>query len=58
MGSNLVLFHLFFYFFLVFFFIILFVKGAQSVTFDLLILEIMFLIFKNTVKKTKIQVYI
>ena len=33
-------------------------KAAKSVTFDLLIFEIMFLIFKNTVKKTKIQVYI
>ena len=30
-------------------------KAAQSVTFDLLIFEIMFLVFKNTVK-TKIQV--
>ena len=33
-------------------------KAAYSVTFDLLILELMFLFFKNTVKKTKIQVYI
>ena len=33
------------------------VKAAESVTFDLLIFEIMFLFFKNTVK-TKIQVYI
>ena len=33
-------------------------KAAYSVSFDLLILEIMFLIFKNTVKKSKIQVYI
>ena len=31
------------------------VKAAYSVTFDLLILELMFLFFKNTVK-TKIQV--
>ena len=30
------------------------VKAAYSVTFDLLILEFMFLFFKNTVKKTKI----
>ena len=35
-----------------------YVKAAKSVTFDLLILELMFLFFKNTVKKTKIQVYI
>ena len=34
------------------------IKAAQSVTFDILILELMFLFFKNTVKKTKIQVYI
>ena len=27
------------------------IKAAQSVTFDLLILELMFLFFKNTVKK-------
>ena len=27
-------------------------KAAKSVTFDLLILELMFLFFKNTVKKT------
>ena len=33
-------------------------KAAMSVTFDLLTLELMFLFFKNTVKKTKIQVYI
>ena len=33
-------------------------KAAYSVTFDLLILELMFLFFKNTVKKTKIKVYI
>ena len=32
--------------------------AVTSVTFDLLILELMFLFFKNTVKKTKIQVYI
>ena len=34
------------------------IKAAYSVTFDLLILELMFLFFKNTVTKTKIQVYI
>ena len=34
------------------------VKAAKFVTFDLLILELMFLFFKNTVKKAKIQVYI
>ena len=34
------------------------VKAAYSVTFDLLLLELMFLFFKNTVKKTKIQAYI
>ena len=28
-------------------------KAAKSVTFDLLILELMFLFFKNTVKKLK-----
>ena len=33
-------------------------KAAKSVTFDLLILELMFLFFKNTVNKAKIQVYI
>ena len=33
-------------------------KAAYSATFDLLILELMFLFFKNTVKTTKIQVYI
>ena len=33
-------------------------KAAQSVTFDLLSFEKMFLFFKNTVKKTKIHVYI
>ena len=33
-------------------------KLHKSVTFDLLIFELMFLFFKNTVKKTKIQVYI
>ena len=30
-------------------------KAAQSVTFDLLILELMFLFFKNTVKKLKFR---
>ena len=30
-------------------------KAAQSVTFDLLILEIMLLFFKNTVKKLKFR---
>ena len=30
-------------------------KAAQSVTFDLLILEIMFLFFKNTAKKLKFR---
>ena len=39
------------------FYLMLF-KATQSVTFDLLIFEIMFIFFKNTVKKTKIQVYI
>ena len=34
------------------------VKAAQSVTFDILILEIKFLFFKNTVKNTQIQVNI
>ena len=33
-------------------------KAASSVTYNLLILELMFLFFKNTVKKTKIQIYI
>ena len=28
-----------------------FLKAAESVTFDLLILELMFLFYKNTVKK-------
>ena len=37
---------------------IFFVKAAQSVTFDILILKIMFLFFKNTVKKNQIQVNI
>ena len=31
------------------------VKAALSVTFDLLILELMFLFFKNTVKKLKFR---
>ena len=31
-------------------------KAAQSVTFDILILEIKFLFFKNTVKNIQIQV--
>ena len=30
-------------------------KAAQSVTFDILIFEIMFLFFKNTVKKLKFR---
>ena len=34
------------------------IKAAKSVTFDLLILEIKFLFFKNTVKNTQIQVNI
>ena len=34
------------------------IKAALSVTFGLFILGLMFLFFKNTVKKTKIQVYI
>ena len=33
-------------------------KATLSVTFDLLFFEIVFLFFKNTAKKTKIQVYI
>ena len=31
------------------------IKAAYSVTFDLLIFEIMFLFFKNTVKKLKFR---
>ena len=34
------------------------IKVAKSVTFDLLVLEIKFLFFKNTVKKNQIQVNI
>ena len=34
---------------------ILCLKAAYSVTFDLLILELMFLFFKNTVKKLKFR---
>ena len=32
-------------------------KAAYSVTFDLLILELMFLFFKNTVKKLKFSIH-
>ena len=31
----------------------IFIKAAKAVTFDLLVLEIMFLIFKNTLLKVK-----
>ena len=37
-------------------FVDIYLKAAYSVTFDILILELMFLFFKNTVKKSKIKV--